>query len=67
MLAINPKYILRNHLAETAIRSARAGDYSEVRRLHRVLQSPFSEQPQNEHYAQLPPDWACGLEISCSS
>lgn len=67
MLQVNPKYVLRNHLAETAIRAARDKDFSEVDRLLAVLSRPFDEQPEAEHYAALPPDWASGLEVSCSS
>ncbi|CAG9164319.1 protein adenylyltransferase SelO [Cupriavidus pampae] len=67
MNAVNPKYVLRNHLAETAIRAARDKDFSEVNRLLAVLSHPFDEQPEAEHYAALPPDWASGLEVSCSS
>ena len=67
MHAVNPKYILRNHLAETAIRAAESGDDAEVQRLHRVLARPFDEQPEHAAYAALPPEWANTLEISCSS
>lgn len=67
MLATNPKYVLRNHMAETAIRAARDKDFSEVDRLMAVLSKPFDEQPEAESYAKLPPDWASGLEVSCSS
>lgn len=67
MLAVNPKYVLRNHLAETAIRRAKEKDFSEVERLLQVLSRPFDEQPEAESYAALPPDWAAGLEVSCSS
>ena len=63
----NPKYVLRNHLAEQAIRQATAGDFSEVERLQRLLENPFAEQPGNEADAALPPDWAAHLEVSCSS
>jgi uncharacterized protein YdiU (UPF0061 family) len=64
---VNPKYILRNHLAEIAIRQAQAGDDGEVRRLLRVLERPYDEQPEHEAYAALPPDWAHSIEVSCSS
>ena len=68
MAAVNPKFVLRNHLAETAIRQAEAGDFSEVQRLHQVLQRPFDDQPDAPAaYAALPPDWAQHLEVSCSS
>ena len=67
MLAHNPKYVLRNHLAEIAIRQAKLGDFSEVETLLTLLQSPFDEHPVHEAYAQLPPAWASSIEISCSS
>jgi serine/tyrosine/threonine adenylyltransferase len=68
MHAVNPKYVLRNHLAEIAIRKARdEKDFSEVARLLQVLMHPYDEQPQFESYAGLPPDWASSLEVSCSS
>ena len=63
----NPKYVLRNHLAEQAIRQAREGDFGEVQRLLKVLQRPFDEQPEHAAYAGFPPDWAQHLEVSCSS
>jgi uncharacterized protein YdiU (UPF0061 family) len=67
MNRVNPKYVLRNHLAETAIMRAREGDFSEVQRLLQVLQRPFDEQPAHEADAGFPPDWASHLEVSCSS
>jgi len=67
----NPKYVLRNYLAEIAIRKAQgdggARDFSEVDRLLRVLQRPFDDQPESEPYSAAPPDWAGGLHLSCSS
>jgi len=63
----NPKYILRNHLAEQAIRAAQAGDFSEIETLRRLLAQPYDEQPEFEAYAGLPPDWANELSVSCSS
>ncbi|OYU31784.1 MAG: hypothetical protein CFE39_06545 [Comamonadaceae bacterium PBBC2] len=67
MLRVNPKFVLRNHLAEIAIRKAQSGDFSEIETLHNLLKSPFDEHPGFEAYADLPPDWARQLEISCSS
>ncbi|MDB5805825.1 MAG: hypothetical protein JWN73_3147 [Betaproteobacteria bacterium] len=68
MNANNPKYVLRNYLAEVAIRKARdERDYSEIENLRKLLSRPYDEQPENAHYAALPPDWASGLEVSCSS
>ncbi|HSI56206.1 MAG TPA: YdiU family protein [Ideonella sp.] len=67
MLAANPKYVLRNHLAEQAIQDAEAGDFSEVKRQLKVLSRPFDEQPEADADAGFPPDWAQHLEVSCSS
>ncbi|WP_371876429.1 protein adenylyltransferase SelO [Pseudoduganella chitinolytica] len=67
MDAVNPKYVLRNYLAQAAIEKAQHKDFSEVERLLGILQRPFDEQPEHEQYAALPPDWASELEVSCSS
>ena len=67
MNAVNPKYVLRNYLAQMAIEKAQNKDFSEIARLLKVLEKPFDEQVENEHYAALPPDWASTLEVSCSS
>ncbi len=66
-LAVNPKYILRNYLAQTAIERAQAGDFSEIDRLHSVLRRPFDEHPDHAGFAAAPPDWARGISVSCSS
>lgn len=68
MNKVNPKYILRNYLAETAIRKAEdEKDYSEIEKLRRILMHPFDEQPEHEAYAASPPDWAQSICLSCSS
>lgn len=67
MLAVNPRYVLRNYLAQEAITAAEQGHYEPVRRLHQVLKHPFDEQPEHADFAKRPPDWANKLEISCSS
>jgi len=68
MDAANPKYILRNYMAEAAIRKAEDdGDYSEIDRLLNLLRTPFSEQPESEQYAESPPAWAQSIQLSCSS
>ena len=67
MNAVNPKYVLRNYLAQVAIEKAQNKDFTEVARLLSVLQRPYDEQPEYEQYAALPPDWASHLEVSCSS
>ena len=67
MHAVNPKYVLRNYLAQIAIEKAQNRDFSEIAKLLRILEKPFDEQPENEAYAALPPDWANQLEVSCSS
>jgi serine/tyrosine/threonine adenylyltransferase len=67
MNQVNPKYVLRNHLAEVAIRQAQAGDFTETQRLLKVLERPFDEQPEHAAYADFPPNWAQTIEVSCSS
>jgi uncharacterized protein YdiU (UPF0061 family) len=67
MRATNPKYILRNYLAQQAIAAAERGDYSEIETLNKLLQNPFDEQAEFGSYAQAPPDWAQHIELSCSS
>jgi uncharacterized protein YdiU (UPF0061 family) len=67
MNRVNPKYVLRNHLAEVAIREALAGDFTETQRLLKVLERPFDEQPEHAAYAGFPPEWAQSIEVSCSS
>ena len=67
MQCVNPKYILRNYLAQQAIAAAEGGDFAEIARLHAVLRAPFDEQPENESYAAAPPEWAAEISVSCSS
>ena len=64
---VNPKYVLRNYMAQVAIEKAQNKDFSEVERLLALLERPFDEQPENEHYADFPPDWSNQLSVSCSS
>jgi len=63
----NPLYVLRNHLAELAIRAAARGEASEIDTLLRLLRDPWREHAGGERYASLPPDWAGTLAVSCSS
>ncbi|WP_328185526.1 protein adenylyltransferase SelO [Marinobacter sp. OP 3.4] len=67
MRQVNPKYILRNYLAQNVIDAAQAGDDAPLAELLEVLRHPYDEQPQFEHYAALPPDWGRRMDISCSS
>ena len=67
MLATNPKYVLRNHLGELAIRDAKLKDTTAVEDLLALVQAPYDEHPGHEDKAGFPPDWASQIEISCSS
>jgi serine/tyrosine/threonine adenylyltransferase len=67
MLRTNPKYVLRNHLGELAIRQAKLKDYSLVDELLALVQAPYDEHPGHDEKAGFPPDWATHIEISCSS
>ncbi|KAL5983367.1 hypothetical protein ACLOJK_017451 [Asimina triloba] len=61
MDSINPKYVLRNYLCQSAIEAAEQGDYQEVRRLLKVMERPYDEQLGMEKYASLPPPSCDGI------
>ncbi|RJS24105.1 YdiU family protein [Corallococcus sp. H22C18031201] len=63
----NPKYVLRNWVAQRAIERAQAGDSAEVDRILALLAAPFDEHPDSEEYAASPPAWGRHLAVSCSS
>jgi uncharacterized protein YdiU (UPF0061 family) len=67
MHRVNPKYVLRNYLAQVAIEKAQNGDFSEVRKLLAVLERPFDEQPENESLCGAAAGLGSHLEVSCSS
>jgi uncharacterized protein YdiU (UPF0061 family) len=67
MNQVNPKYVLRNYLAQTAIEKAEKKDFSEIDRLLTLLHNPYSDQPGMEAYAVPPPNWGKHLSVSCSS
>ena len=67
MLAVNPLYVLRNHIAQQAIAAAEQGDFSEVYRQFELLRNPFTAQVGQDAYAAAPPAGAQHLEVSCSS
>ncbi|WP_420835122.1 protein adenylyltransferase SelO [Photobacterium aquae] len=67
MLNNNPKYILRNYLAQQAIEKAEHGDVSMINDLLIALSTPFDEQPHFESLAAMPPAWGKKIIISCSS
>ena len=68
MNEVNPKYILRNYLAEVAIRRAEDhNEYAEIDSLFKLLRAPFAEHEGYESYDSETPEWAQNLELSCSS
>ncbi len=58
MLRTNPKFVLRNWMAQEAIEKAQAGDLSRIETLRLLLRSPFDEQPNHYRYAAKRPAWA---------
>jgi serine/tyrosine/threonine adenylyltransferase len=67
MNLVNPKFILRNHLAQAAIEKAELDDFSDVAKLHEILSKPFDEQQINDEYALPPSADLQTIAVSCSS
>ncbi|XP_034885370.1 protein adenylyltransferase SelO-like isoform X2 [Mirounga leonina] len=69
MTTVNPRYVLKNWMAESAVRKAERNDFSEVCLLQHVLQHPFQKHSAAEKagYSSPTPSWAKDLRVSCSS
>jgi uncharacterized protein YdiU (UPF0061 family) len=67
MRAVNPKYVLRNWVAQEAIEACEAGDDSVVNAVYEVLRRPYDEHPERAAWAQTAPPRYRDLSVSCSS
>jgi len=67
MNQVNPKFILRNYMAQEAIEAAEVNDFSKLETLIIVMTQPFEELIEHQEFSNKSPIWAKGLEISCSS
>ena len=67
MLRANPKFVLRNYMAQEAISAAQNKDFSVLAQLLAVLQSPYDEHLEHARWAGFAPDWAASISVSCSS
>jgi uncharacterized protein YdiU (UPF0061 family) len=67
MLAVNPKFILRNHHMQNVIAAAENDDFSALYDLLNVIQQPFTENETLSHLAKAPTDSEKGIALSCSS
>ena len=67
MLKINPKFVLRNHIAQNVIEEAQRGNYAEIDALLKVLQNPFDEHEDFERFNTAPPPENQRVAVSCSS
>lgn len=67
MKAVNPRYILRNYMAEEVIREAHAGDYKPLNELVGLLREPGTIHQDLDRYHSEPPEWAAAICLTCSS
>jgi uncharacterized protein YdiU (UPF0061 family) len=71
MKRVNPKYVLRNYMAQLAIDEADKGNYNLIQELYELLKQPYAEQPEHQKWFAKRPEWArhkvgCSM-LSCSS
>ncbi|CAG5080744.1 protein adenylyltransferase SelO [Parvicella tangerina] len=71
MKKVNPKYVLRNYMAQLAIENAEKGDFDLIDELYELLKAPYADQPEHEKWFAKRPDWATNKigssMLSCSS
>ena len=71
MNSVNPKYILRNYIAQQVIDKLHEQDVSELKRVQELIKRPYDEQPEMQEYAKKRPEWASNKPgcsaLSCSS
>jgi len=71
MNSVNPRYVLRNYMAQLAIESADNEDYALLNEIYEMLKHPYDEQPEYDRWYARRPDWAVNKVgssmLSCSS
>ena len=67
MLEVNPKFTLRNHLAQKAIKKAEDGDFQELKILEKIIQAPYEEHKEYHQYSLPLPTDIQSQRLSCSS
>ena len=67
MKATNPKYVLKNYIAQEVIQDVEAGNPTKLNQWLEVFYKPFDEHEAFEKYSRPTPSELKNIEVSCSS